>query len=98
MHICIRIFMHVPKYNLLSLYTVICMHVYSADHLAPSNKLVCSSLKIISPTESKHSLVAYVLCIELRPQELPPLRVSMSDVVLLVRLCLGRHVGETLWA
>jgi hypothetical protein len=31
----------IPKYNLLSLYTVTCTDVFLADHLVLDNKLVC---------------------------------------------------------
>lgn len=44
---------HTPKYSLLRLPNVICMHVYKADHLALSDHLVCASLRnIISSAES----------------------------------------------
>jgi hypothetical protein len=40
--LCLYSFTH--KFFLLSLYIVICMYVFSTDHLTMNNQLVCSSL------------------------------------------------------
>lgn len=32
-HICLCIYMYIPKYNHLNLYSVICMHTFRADYL-----------------------------------------------------------------
>lgn len=39
-----NIYIHIPKYNLLSFSTVVCMCVFRADHLALDNQLLGSSL------------------------------------------------------
>lgn len=44
------IYIHIPKYNLLSLYNAACMYVVRAGHLASDNQLVCVSLGTLSPT------------------------------------------------
>lgn len=45
-------YIHIPKYNLFSLYNVICVYdFFKVDNLVLDNKLVCSSLgKTISPS------------------------------------------------
>lgn len=34
MYICIHLYIYIPKYSLLRPYTITCIHVFGADHLA----------------------------------------------------------------
>lgn len=74
-YIDIYLHLYIPKYNLLSLYNVMC--VFRANYLVLDNQLVYSSLgKTISSILTQHSLVAVVLCIGLRPCRLPDVVIS----------------------
>lgn len=53
----VYLFTYIPKYNLITLYTVTCMYGFRADYLLLNNQLVCSFLRKTFPN-SYYSLVA----------------------------------------
>jgi hypothetical protein len=80
-HPCVS---YIHKHTLLSLYNVMCMSVFEADHLVLDNQVVCSSLrKTISPTLGIPQWPV-VLCVGLEPHRHFLLYFSMSIVVVLV--------------
>lgn len=58
MHIYTYIYIHMSKYNMLSLYNVTCMCIFMDDYLALDRQLMCSSLGKIT-SHSKMSSITY---------------------------------------
>lgn len=62
--LCLYSFTH--KFFLLSLYIVICMYVFSTDHLTMNNQLVCSSLARTTCHVPSFPQLPVVPCVGLR--------------------------------
>lgn len=86
MHIHISSLNH--KYSPLSLYSVIYMCVFSADHLILGNQLVCCC-------RGKLFQLSVVLCIGLKPCRLSPFT-FLGPLLSLLSTYLGIHVGDNL--
>jgi hypothetical protein len=92
MCICICIYIYTPKYNLLSSYTVSCMHVFRADHLSPDNQLVCSSWEGHLSGSQFYSIVYNSLCKAEGSCGLFPVQFDVFTDVILIRLKVGQSV------
>jgi hypothetical protein len=80
---------YIIKYKLLSQY-VTCKYVFSADHLALDNQLICSSLEKAATTSANFSQLPIVLYLELRLLGLFPVYFGMSIGFVLVQLKFGQ--------
>lgn len=91
MKICICI----PKYNLVSLYSIACIYVFMTDRLVLDNQLVCFSL---GKTYFSHSLHSLFTCGSLYRAEASSSSLSILEclLVFLNSWYLDICVGETL--
>lgn len=90
-HICT--YNYIPKYNLLSWYTVTHMHISTVDNLVLGNQLVCFSLvEATSPTPNFPKL-PIALCMALRSRGLFPIWFDMF-----IGIILAQHTfGQSRW-
>ena len=82
---------------MLYVYVYVYVYISGVDHLVLNNYLMCSSLgKIFSSTLSIYSLPV-VLCLCLKPHNLPFLLVSMPIGAIFAQVMFRWHVCETSW-
>lgn len=81
----------VPKYNVLSVYNVVCMYVFRADHLTLDNQSVCSSLGKATSLAPNFPQLPRVPCAELRlcGISLVPFDMTIGVILAQVRLVLS---------
>jgi hypothetical protein len=58
----------IPKYDLISLYNIICMRVFRTDLLVLGNQLVCSAYGRLSPVP-RVPMLSVLICVGLSPGE-----------------------------
>lgn len=93
MYICICTYNYIPKYNLLSRYTVIHMHISTVDNLVLGNQLVCSSLVEATSATPNFPKLPIALCMALRSRGLFPTWFDMF-----IGIILAQHTfGQSRW-
>lgn len=93
----LHIYIYIPKWNLFSLYNVICMYVFLVDQLVLGNQLMYFFFgKNLDPMLSIFWLPV-VFCGGLMSLDvLSSSHFSLSAVVLFFSSCLGNHFGDML--
>jgi hypothetical protein len=81
--------MYVPKYNLLSSHHLTFMYVFRADHLAPDNQLVCSSLGRATYPAPSFTQLPIVVSVASRSMGFFPVQFDFLVGALLIQLTFG---------
>lgn len=90
MYIRICTYNYIPKYNLLSWYTVTHMHMSTVDNLVLGNHLVCSSLVEATSPTPKFPKLPRALCMALRSCGLFPISFDMFFGIILAQHTFGQ--------
>lgn len=93
-HAHIHIYIHIPKYSLVSLQMIMCMHIFRDVQLVLDKQLVYTYLGKTIPPSLNTPQLPHVLCLRLRFGGLSTFTLACLLVSSFIYSCLDSHVGQ----